>query len=165
GRQYRATGPKATAWPVQARRRRGAEASRCASRGVPTAAKAGRIVVVVARVSGGAVVAAFAVLEGVHEEAADEGALGIGDPLVEIADQVVDGKLVGAAKTSAGGLHGARELVQAWVVQERWLPHGRAGRAGLRRGLEEADDGMRFEQREAIVAHVRAPLVAVGIPG
>src|ERR1044071_8584855 len=56
--------------------------------GVFAAAKASRIVVVFEVVGAGAVAAALAVLEGIHEEATHEGSLGIGHPLVEIADQI-----------------------------------------------------------------------------
>src|SRR5690242_5424341 len=57
------------------------------------AAEAGRVVVVVATVRRGAIAATLAVLEGVHEEPADERAGRIGDPFVEIADEVEDARL------------------------------------------------------------------------
>src|SRR5437870_5351384 len=85
--------------------------------GIRAAAEAGRVVVVLVAVRDRAVRTAIAVLRRVEPEAALEGAVGVGGPLGQVPDHVVDAEVVRAVWICARLRDAAFELVVARIVE------------------------------------------------
>src|SRR6266508_1968841 len=83
---------------------------------IGAAAKAGGVVVVGGGMRNGAVLAAFAVDAGVEVVATAERTIGIGRPLVDVANHVIDMKPVRAAGERPCRSERARNLVEARIV-------------------------------------------------
>jgi protein kinase-like protein len=121
------------------------------------AAEAGRVIVIDAAVGAGGVRAAAAVELGVEVVAADEDLAAVVDPLVEVADEVVDAVGADARGGGAGGQQGAFLLVDAGVVEGLAPDHG-----GVAEGAEEGHDGV---GAAPLVAGLGGVFITVGVGG